>query len=52
MWPELVDFLLKKESVLVETKMTREGLTDRKLGKELIIDIDHYQQRPALATLS
>jgi DpnII restriction endonuclease len=40
-----VDFLLKNESVLFETKMTREGLTDRKLGEELIIDISHYKQR-------
>ena len=39
-----VDFLLKNESVLVETKMTRPGLTDRKLGEELIIDIAHYKQ--------
>lgn len=41
-----VDFLLKNELVLVETKMTRASLTDRKLGEELIIDIDHYKQRP------
>lgn len=41
-----VDFFLKKESVLVETKMTRPSLTDRKLGEELIIDIEHYKQRP------
>jgi hypothetical protein len=41
-----VDFFLKKESVVIETKMTRDGLTDGKLGEELIIDIDHYKQRP------
>jgi hypothetical protein len=41
-----VDFLLKNESVLVEMKMTRSGLTDRKLGEELIVDIAHYKQRP------
>jgi len=41
-----VDFFLKNESVLFETKMTRDGLNDRKLGEELIIDIAHYQQRP------
>ncbi len=39
-----VDFLLKDESVLVETKMTRPGLSDRKLGEELIIDIACYKQ--------
>jgi hypothetical protein len=40
-----VDFLLKNESVLVETKMMRDSLTDRKVGEELIIDIAHYSQR-------
>jgi hypothetical protein len=39
-----VDFFLKNESMFVETKMTRDGLTDRKLGDELIIDIAHYTQ--------
>jgi hypothetical protein len=27
-------------------KMTRDGLSDRKLGDELIIDIAHYKQIP------
>jgi hypothetical protein len=40
-----VDFLLKNESVVVETKMTRAGLTDKKLGDELILDIARYKQR-------
>jgi hypothetical protein len=40
-----VDFLLKNEMVLVETKMTRDGLTDRKLADELIIDIARYKKR-------
>lgn len=39
-----VDFFLKNEGVFIETKMTRNGLTDRKLGDELTIDIAHYQQ--------
>ncbi|HWY55030.1 MAG TPA: hypothetical protein VNZ03_11240 [Terriglobales bacterium] len=46
-----VDFFLKNEGVLFETKMTREGLTDGKLGEELIIDIDHYKQRPECKAL-
>lgn len=46
-----VDFLLKNESVLFETKMTREGLADGKLGEELIIDINHYKQRAECRTL-
>jgi len=29
--------------MFVETKMTRENLMDRKLGEELIIDIQHYK---------
>jgi hypothetical protein len=40
-----VDFLLKNESVLVETKMTRAGLLDGKLGEELTLDIARYKQR-------
>jgi hypothetical protein len=41
-----VDFLLKNELVLFETKMMRDSLSDRKLGEELIIDIAHYTKRP------
>jgi len=41
-----VDFLLRNKSIAVETKMTRDGLSDRKLGDELIIDIAHYKQIP------
>jgi hypothetical protein len=43
--PTRVDFFLKNDLVPTETKMTRDGLTDRKLGEELIIDIAHYKQR-------
>lgn len=41
-----IDFLLKKEAVLVETKMIRAGLTDAKLGDELIVDIERYKKHP------
>lgn len=41
-----IDFLLKKEQIAVETKMTRKGLDEKKLGDELIIDIAHYQKHP------
>lgn len=37
------DFLLKNERVVVETKKTRQGLSDNEIGKELIIDIERYQ---------
>ncbi|MEI9968742.1 MAG: hypothetical protein WDM87_09010 [Terracidiphilus sp.] len=46
-----VDFLLKQESIVVETKMAREGLTDKKLGEELIIDIERYKHRPDCKSL-
>lgn len=45
------DFFLKNESVIFETKMMREGLNDRKLGEELIIDIAHYMERPGCKAL-
>ena len=45
------DFLLKEESIVVETKMTRSSLNDRKIGEELIIDIAHYKQRKCRALL-
>ena len=41
-----VDFLLKAERVVVEAKMTREGLTDAAVGDELIVDIARYKQSP------
>jgi hypothetical protein len=44
--PARVDFLLKEELVVVETKMTRDGLNDGKLGDELIIDSDRYKKHP------
>ncbi|WP_433971931.1 hypothetical protein [Tunturiibacter lichenicola] len=39
------DFYLKDDSIVLEMKMIREGLNDRKLGEELINDIAHYKQR-------
>jgi hypothetical protein len=41
-----VDFLLRDVGVLVETKMTREGLEDRRVGEELLIDWGRYQRHP------
>jgi hypothetical protein len=46
-----MDFLLKTEQVVVETKMTREGLSDKELGEQLIIDIAKYAQHPDCKTL-
>lgn len=41
-----VDFLVRDAGVIVETKMTRESLTDRKVGEELLIDWGRYQRHP------
>lgn len=38
------DFLLPTERILIETKMTRQGLDGRKLHEELIIDKEHYRR--------
>lgn len=46
-----MDFLLKSEQLVMETKMTREGLGDRELGEQLIIDIAKYSQHPDCKTL-
>ncbi len=37
-----MDFLIKDINTVIETKMTRENLKDKKLGEELIIDIEKY----------
>lgn len=41
-----MDFLLKDESIVVETKMTRRGLGSKEIGEQLIIDIAHYKSHP------
>ena len=46
-----MDFLLKKEKIVVETKMTRKGLADKKIGDQLIIDIERYKGHPDCDTL-
>lgn len=46
-----VDFLLPQEGIAVETKMTRNGLTERKLGEELLIDAARYPNDPSCKAL-
>ncbi len=46
-----VDFLLKSEQIVIETKMTRPGLGARKLGEELIVDIERYKSHPDCGAL-
>lgn len=38
-----MDFLLNREGIVVETKMTRDGLTKKRLGEELLVDIAKYK---------
>lgn len=46
-----IDFLLKNEKIAIETKMTRSGLTDKELGKQLILDASYYETHPTVSTL-
>lgn len=41
-----MDFLLKNEQVVLETKKSRKGLDAKRLGEELLIDIQRYQAHP------
>lgn len=41
-----VDFLLKKEKIVIEIKKTRKGLTSKQVGEQLIIDSLRYQIHP------
>lgn len=46
-----MDFLLKDEEIVVEVKMTRDGLGDKKIGEQLIIDIANYRGHPSCREL-
>ena len=46
-----MDFLLKREQVVIEAKMTRDNLRDREVGEELIIDVAKYKGHPNCRTL-
>lgn len=41
-----IDFLLKDVKVVVETKMASASLKDKKIGEQLIIDIERYKTHP------
>ena len=47
----IMDFLLKKEKIVVETKMTRKRLADKEIGDQLIVDIERYKEHPDCDTL-
>ena len=46
-----MDFLLKNEKAIIETKMIRVGLTQKVLGEQLLIDIEKYKKHPDCDTL-
>jgi hypothetical protein len=46
-----VDFLLPRERIVVETKMTRRGLDQREVTDELIIDTARYSKMDGVDTL-
>lgn len=41
-----MDFLLRPEKIVVETKMSRRGLDAKELGDQLIEDIERYKAHP------
>ena len=46
-----MDFLLKKEMVVIEVKKSRKGLDAKRLGEELLIDMAHYRNHSECRTL-
>lgn len=46
-----IDFLLKKEGILIEAKKTRADHREKQIGKELIVDITKYKEYPEVNTL-
>lgn len=40
------DFILKKERIVIEIKKTRESMSDKDLGEQLIIDLEKYREHP------
>lgn len=41
-----MDFLLKEQEIVIETKKTRKNMTPKQLGEELITDIEKYKSHP------
>jgi len=46
-----MDFLLKHEAIVVETKMTRRNLKQNEIGDQLIVDMKRYRSHPDHGTL-
>lgn len=45
------DFLLPEINTIIEVKKTRQSMTDRDLGEQLIVDIAKYKQHPQCNSL-
>lgn len=41
-----VDFLLKEQKIVIEVKKTRDGLRDKEVGNQLMLDIVRYKSHP------
>lgn len=46
-----LDFVLKEEKIIIETKMTYESLKIKALGEELLVDIGRYKAYPGCRNL-
>ena len=46
-----MDFLLPAYSLVIETKLVRDRAHGRRIGDELIVDIDHYRAHPGCHSL-
>jgi hypothetical protein len=46
-----MDFLLKKQRIVIEVKKTRDKLTDKNIGDELLVDVLRYKNHPDCSTL-
>jgi len=46
-----MDFLLPAHRLVIETKIVRDRTHARRVGDELIIDIEHYRKHPACSSL-
>ena len=46
-----MDFLLPAHELVIETKIVRDRTHGKKIGDELIIDIEHYRRHPNCKTL-
>ena len=46
-----MDFLLPEHLLVIETKLVRDKAHGKRIGDELIIDMDHYRAHPACSVL-